>query len=287
MAEDTIVTDESEETAEVVNPRAAAMNAIAEKVQRDSEEYEEPEEVEEELPEEDVFQEPKKVKVKVNGEEMEVDEDKIYEAGVRTYQKETAADKRLREAAELEARLKEREERLAQMEQEIIAKNNEDPDEVSRKFVESLFDDEEEAAREFSKLHKTVQKLSQSDEQRRKREEERAAKELNSATKHYHEQYSDIAGDVDLHAAFNRRLQEEAKNNPDAPASQLVDKAAELVYEKFGKPEEKEEPENPKEKLVKQPKAASSRRKPPPKEKQKTRSDVLADMRGGRGIQSY
>jgi hypothetical protein len=41
---------------------------------------------------------PVKVKIKVDGQELEVDEEQIREAGIRTLQKESAADKRLEEA---------------------------------------------------------------------------------------------------------------------------------------------------------------------------------------------
>lgn len=44
---------------------------------------------------------PKKTKIKVDGQEMEVDDDKIREAGIKALQKESAADKRLEEAARL------------------------------------------------------------------------------------------------------------------------------------------------------------------------------------------
>lgn len=41
---------------------------------------------------------PKKIKIKVDGQEQEVDESAVLEAGMRTLQKESAADKRLEEA---------------------------------------------------------------------------------------------------------------------------------------------------------------------------------------------
>lgn len=44
---------------------------------------------------------PKKVKIKVDGEELEVDEEQVRAAGIRAMQKETAADKRLEEASRL------------------------------------------------------------------------------------------------------------------------------------------------------------------------------------------
>jgi hypothetical protein len=40
----------------------------------------------------------KKIKIKVDGQEQEVDESAVLEAGMRTLQKESAADKRLEEA---------------------------------------------------------------------------------------------------------------------------------------------------------------------------------------------
>lgn len=290
--EDTIITDESEETV-VVDPRTAAINAIAQKVEREEVEElpeEEPEELSEEPEEEEEDVEEEKVSVKVDGQEMLVDRGKIYDAGVRTFQKETAADKRLKEAADREARLQEREQKLAKMEQELLERNNSEPDEVSKKFVEALFSDEEEAAKEFSKLHRTVQKLSEKVTKQEKTEASKAKRDMDSATNHYHSNYRDIAEDADLHASFNRRLQTLAKDDPTGTPTQWIDKAAEQVYERFGKPEtEEKEPtkQEMKEKLVKQPKAASSRRKPPPKEKQETRSDVLAGMRSGRAVQSY
>jgi hypothetical protein len=43
----------------------------------------------------------KKIKIKVDGQEQEVDEDAVMQAGIKAMQKETAADKRLEEAARL------------------------------------------------------------------------------------------------------------------------------------------------------------------------------------------
>lgn len=54
--------------------------------------------------------EKRKVKIKIEGEESEVDEDKIIEAGIRTFQKESLADKRLQEATELLKQAKAKEE---------------------------------------------------------------------------------------------------------------------------------------------------------------------------------
>src|SRR5688572_7900787 len=53
---------------------------------------------EEEKPEEPVKA---KVKIKVDGQELEVEEDAVREAGIKALQKQSAADKRLEESARL------------------------------------------------------------------------------------------------------------------------------------------------------------------------------------------
>lgn len=65
---------------------------------KESEQKEQIEETQEEEKQEPVIE---TVKIKVDGEEKEVPKDKIYDAGVRALQKESAADKRLEEATRL------------------------------------------------------------------------------------------------------------------------------------------------------------------------------------------
>lgn len=57
---------------------------------------------------------PETVKIKVDGEEREVPKDKVFDAGIRAMQKESAADKRLEEATRL---LKEAETKYAQVQE--------------------------------------------------------------------------------------------------------------------------------------------------------------------------
>lgn len=76
---------------------------------------EDKEDVKEELKEEKQEQKPEIVKIKVDGQEQEVTLDKILDAGKRTLQKESSADKRLEEATRL---LREIETKYAQPKQE-------------------------------------------------------------------------------------------------------------------------------------------------------------------------
>lgn len=81
-------------------------------------EQEEVQEVQEEAPQ------PKVVKLKVDGQEKEVTEDKVIEAGIRALQKESAADRRLEEATRL---LREAEERTRKEQEQAQAKQEEAP----------------------------------------------------------------------------------------------------------------------------------------------------------------
>lgn len=118
----------TEQVIATVNPRNAAMAQIAQRLtEQKSEEFsnfdeaagtieakepvqqtteQEPAQVQEtaqEVAQEPSKQEPQKrlVQIVVDGQSIEVDEDKIIEAGKRTLQKESAADRRLQEATRL------------------------------------------------------------------------------------------------------------------------------------------------------------------------------------------
>jgi hypothetical protein len=73
----------------------------SEEVPEEPEEPEEPETPEEPEPEKEEPPAERLIKVKVDGKEMEVPESQIIDAGVRTVQKEAAADQRLAEATRL------------------------------------------------------------------------------------------------------------------------------------------------------------------------------------------
>lgn len=82
---------------------AAAAAAVETDEERGAREAREKEETERKAAEAAAAAAPKKIKLKVDGKEVEVDEAKVLEAGVRTLQKETAADKRLEEASKVGA----------------------------------------------------------------------------------------------------------------------------------------------------------------------------------------
>jgi hypothetical protein len=97
-----------------VNAQRDEENGVEEEVVEETTEVEEVEEVAEELEEsntqdqeveESQQEEEELVTIKVDGKEEQVPLSKIKDAGVRTFQKETAADKRLQEISEREKQL--------------------------------------------------------------------------------------------------------------------------------------------------------------------------------------
>jgi hypothetical protein len=101
---------------------------------------EEAEEQEEVTPEEPTDEEPRKFKVKIDGEEQEVTEDDL----VKHYQKQVASERRFEEAANIrkdaEQRLRELEEREAAMKaKENVARQEQEDEDDAGEEIESLF----------------------------------------------------------------------------------------------------------------------------------------------------
>ena len=101
------------------------------------------------------------VTIVVDGEEQQVPRDKIFDAGKRTLQKESAADRRLQEASRRLKEIELREAKLKHLESEGSRKKNsdppsDDPDEVqlkrAKELLTSILDgDDEKAAKELAK----------------------------------------------------------------------------------------------------------------------------------------
>lgn len=153
---------------------------------------------------------PKKTKIKVDGQEMEVDDDKIREAGIKALQKESAADKRLEEAARLRA---EAEATVLAARQPQPNQDRVDPPAGGRTVVEKLTDDL------FIQAVKTLQYGNEADAVAALKTIVASAVnsgqpesltvaqtnellDFRDATKWAHDEYKDILGDPKLKALF-------------------------------------------------------------------------------------
>lgn len=155
-AESVAISDVTEEVTErPLSPREEAMNAIASvrtaKVEEETGVSFSPveEQIAEQLanPEPEPEKEPEvqKIKVKVDGVEQEVDVDTL----VRTFQKNSAADRRLEEATRL---LREAEERATQVaaapEQQVVEKSSDDLRAEAATIIDRMYDGDKDAAAE-------------------------------------------------------------------------------------------------------------------------------------------
>ncbi len=223
--EETIVTDVSEVETEVEteveqapDPRAMAMAAIlADRASNRDVDEDEPGE-EEEIPVEPEPPEDEQIVLKVNDKDMRVPKGDVIAAGIRTLQKETSADERLRQAAQIEAKLREREESLHQMEERLLAKSQPDtgsqahsarssPRLCSRTTIRSrrLCPGLPANSMTWTGGYRRVQK---------DREREAATRQ-EKIVKHYHTAYRDIASDPTMHFDFNLRTGEISAEEPD------------------------------------------------------------------------
>lgn len=285
MGDNTIVTDVEEKK---LSRRDEMIQNLLDKG-RDESEGEMEGETEEEFEEESNPPEDDLITLKVNGEEVKASRDKVLDAGIRTLQKETAADRRLAEVQSREAELERRRAELDQLEQSLKLKAKDEPDEFGRKFAENLFTNDDAVAKTMTSLKREIDDLKGGVQEVMEKEKSRAQTDMDVAVKHYHSNYLDIASDPEKHEIFNRRLSAIGQTEPSLPIQQAIDKAANGFYEKFGgKPDpEKSSVEKIKETLIKHPKGGSVRQKAPPEQKPKTRAETLNEIRMKRGVSGY
>ena len=285
--EEAIVTDVSEEIEDVVevSPREAMVSNIVAKNSEDRDQILDEPEVEPEVIEDPIEE---TVTLQVDGKEVIVPRSQVEEAGVRTLQKETTADARLEYAASREQELVRREQELTAMEEDLLQKRDQqevEPDEVGKAFADALYEDEDTVAKTITSITQSIKAL---EAENVKTARDRAASkeaENKQVVTYYHNSYQDIANDPDMHNSLNRRLSGIAKDHPEFTPSQVIDEAATEVYERFNGAELSVS--ETKKKMPRQAKKASGRKPKVPEKKPITRSDVIAGMRGTRGVQAY
>lgn len=154
---------------------------------------------------------PAKVKIKVDGEEIEVDQDAIIKAGIATLQKESAADKRLEEAARLKKQVESEAQRLAALSQTQQAAPSQDAQpvhvdqfaEVARRIQ---YGSEAEAAEALKSLY--AQASSSGQPQTVTMQQVSDFIEFREATRWATEQFGDLLGDPIMRGAFAQRERE-------------------------------------------------------------------------------
>lgn len=229
----------------------------------------------------------KTIKIKVDGKEQEVPESKVIEFGIKTLQKETAADARLVEAN------KAREEANRLLEHVRTSKNPEPSQDAPKAAAEDTralahaiqYGSEEEAAEALKKLKGNS---GLTPEQAAAMIDERMA--FRTAADWYNRECKDIASDPYLHRLFldgEKRKRDAGDNRP------YIELYGEIVKEvrdwkdgivKATKPADPlAEKRAQKSQSTPQPVAASARKPAPQEEKEPTTSQVISEMAAGRG----
>jgi hypothetical protein len=249
------------------------------------------------------------VTVKIDGEEKKVERDQILEAGVRTFQKESAADKRLQAASEqlkklqqYEYELRQREEALAKalpsQQDEQTREQSENDRQVYRKTAEALYSGDEDAAAEA--LEKLLEgrgsnepAAPQVDTNQLVQEAVRQTRlemQIESARESFVSEFSEIVSDPVLTRLADEESAQLLNSNPEYTPKQNLMEAGRRVrewVEAHGGGKHEPAPESNKterKRAIKPVKAAGGKVPGKPEEKPKTRSDIVAEMRKQRGL---
>jgi len=294
-----------------VNPISAREKALEEIYNRRREEEHVEEEVEEvvDSPDTPVWYDGEKwlIKIKVNGEEVDVPFDSLKSS----HQKDKASQEKFQSAAIKERELLYREqqiqEQLKQLNSQPPTKDVEqeeetsDVDDIVEKYHEALFQDD---AAEAAKLLRTLANSGRSNatqnveevvnqailshEAKKKAEREhieRAAyqAELEDAVKSFNDSYPDIAESEELRAIADRKTITLTQENPDWTPSQIINAAAEHTREWAGISIESNSRFNRKQKIVRQPKSVRASSNNSQASVPLTPSEIVEEMRKARG----
>lgn len=251
-------------------------------------------------------------KVKIDEEEREVE----YAQVVAVAQKNWAADKRLREAAQAYQQLQAEAQRLDAYRAELAAQQQQlktnppsppkgadaetgdpDVDAKARQLAKALYEGDEDQVAQLVKetfLSRTQTPSEKVDSNQITQQvlaslqQEKQAAELATAWQTFQTEFSDIATDPDLYEAANRRATAIAQAMPGLPAVEVFRRAGLMVRERFAPPQ----PSAPAvattlDRKRQAPGSVSGVNKSAPRAQQTppppSREDVLAEMRRARG----
>lgn len=242
-----------------------------------------------------------RIKLKVNGEEVEVEASKVREAGIRALQKESAADQKLeraaareRELTQMQRELEKRAGLLAQAQKQL----EENPPQTKKEIEEAeqvftmLMEGEEKAKDWFAGLIKRQRDLesmvSAAAKEVQTLKGERVAEKqlsLREAQTKFATDYADVVADERLRKLAGMESERLLKAEPHLSFAENLRRAGEYAAALLPKKAEPA-PDNKgvKKTMLRPPPMATSRRAGPPAVKKKTTADKINEMRVKRGL---
>lgn len=239
-----------------------------------------------EAPPEEVPPEKPKVRLKVDGQEIEVDEDKIREEGIKALQKEIAADKRLEEASKLKKALEDEYARVQQQTQQpaqAVAAPQQPDDQFLAAVKKIQYGSEAEAGEALRSLIASAAQAGRPQELTMNQVQDFI--EFREATKWAFDEFKDLLGDPVLRTAFAEAERAKRAAGDKRPYREVYQEIGGGLRGWLG--QMTKAPQTPQTKIEKkaavvQIPAAAARPQPPQQQKEPTASELIAQMRKDR-----